>query len=130
MDLSLPIGSKVVFTAEAYLGKNMDEYLGGVGQGYVDSTESIIESQGGWGALALGPFDKWKFNVGGSMDDPNDNDLSTGWRSRNVSVWGNCWYNITDAAVVAYEVAWWETQYKNGDSWDAIRNQFAFILKI
>ncbi len=140
VDLVLPIGDKVVLKGEAYFGSNMDAYLGGIGQGIntlttiegtdTTHTDTEIESQGYWGALAIGPFDKWKFNIGGAMDDPADADLLSGARSRNVTVWGNFWYNITKKAIIAYELAWWETEYKDGAAWDSVRNQLSFMLKL
>jgi hypothetical protein len=128
-DVSLPLGNKTAFTAEGFWGKNMDAYLGGINQGVNDSTGTEIESQGGWAALSFGPFNEWSFNLGGSMDDPKDEDLETGMRSRNTSIWANCYYNITQTTVVAYEISRWETQYLNESSWDSYRNQLAFIFK-
>ncbi len=80
--------------------------------------------------MTLGPFDKMTFNVGGSMDDPKDSHLTPGGRSQNSYIFGNMFYKLSKAVVIGVEVSRWETTYKDGDSWDSIRAQTAFLFKI
>jgi len=130
LDLTVPIGAKLNLKAEAFMGQALAGYFGGIGQSYSDSLQAEIRSQGGWAALAVGPFDKWAFNFGGGMDDPNDDDLVLGDRSRNVNGFGNVMYKIHTNVAVGAEASWWETRYKDAETWSSWRGQLTFILTI
>ncbi len=150
IDVQLPIASWLAFSAEAWTGANLDAYLGGVAQGItVESVDggvisrgvnvknfqgallSIdeIESTGGWAQLAFGPFDRWSFNLGGSIDDPKNSDLPNGARSRNGSVWGNVLYDWNKSVRLGMELSYWETEYENQDTEDSVRVQGSVIYK-
>ena len=117
----------MTFKGEVWTGENLDAYLGGIAQGVNTTTLEEIESTGGWAALAFGPFDKWRYNVGGSIDDPDDGDLSDGSRSQNYAIWGNAIYSINEAVQVGLELSYWDTEYKNADDGEAVRVQTSFI---
>ena len=127
VDLALPINDWLMFKGEAWTGENLDAFLGGIGQGVNTTTLEEIESTGGWAALAFGPFDKWRYNVGASIDDPDNGDLNDGDRSQNYAVWGNAIYSITEAVKVGLELSYWDTEYKNADDGDDVRVQTSFI---
>ena len=132
-----------------WTGENVDAYLGGIAQGivvesdagmyvngkgwdpaaeaFVDTEE--VESGGGWLALAFGPFDRWSYGVGASIDDPKNSDLPDGARIQNVSCWGNVRYAINEAVEVGVELSYWDTEYKNADDGDNVRAQTSFIYK-
>jgi hypothetical protein len=128
-ELILPLWEKIEFRGEMFYGQNMDEYLGGIGQGINLKEMREIRDLGGWGQFALGPFGKWTFDLGGSADDPNDNDLNPGDRSLNIAYWGNCLYDITRAVQVGLEGSYWVTNYKFGELSDSYRGQASFIYK-
>lgn len=119
VDLSVKLCSKAAIKAEYFTGKDLDAYLGGIGQGIDDTADTEgtvtavdgVESEGGWVAIEMGPFGACKFNIGAGMDDPEDSDLDSGDRSKNTSIWGNVKYAITDALSVGLEVSQWETDY-------------------
>ena len=139
LDLMLPIFKWLALTGEAWTGENLDAYLGGIGQGIrcVDADGDgkrekpveTIASVGGWAAIGLEPFKGWHFNLGGSLDDPDDADLNDADRSLNVSLFGNVLYDVNNVAQIGIEVSQWDTQYKNQQDRDSFRVQTALSYK-
>ncbi len=127
VDATVPICGRLALKGEAFTGKNLDAYLAGIGQGVNTAQTEEIASTGGWAALSFGPFAKWRFNVGGGVDDPHESDLNAGQRSRNLSVFGNTLYQINKAVRVGFEVSRWETQYKDAHDGHSYRFQTSFI---
>jgi len=78
VDVSLPLGDMVTLKGQYFTGKNLGQYLGGIGQGIAElpvegtrSTELVeIEASGWWTQLTVKPLDSWQFNVGAGWDDP------------------------------------------------------------
>ncbi len=132
IDLELNLGSVVNLKAEAWMGKNMNAYLGGIGQG-VNAEREAIAAQGGWAAVGLGSFGKFKFNFGASVDDPEDDDLSDGARTFNMGIFANTFITLVPQVTLALEASRLQTDYKQGDEIEsaaALSFQSAFILKL
>jgi hypothetical protein len=68
LDVTVPITSWLSLTGEAFSGRDLDAYLGGIGQGYDTTLMRGVRSDGGWAALTLKPMPEWQFNVGGGFD--------------------------------------------------------------
>jgi len=128
LDVSIPLGGKATFKAEAFNGKNLDDYFGGVGQGINLALDREVESVGGWASVEFDPTDKARFAGGVGIDDPEDADLADGSRSLNRSVWGNFFYDFTDYLSTAWEVSYWATKYKGEEEGTAFRLQGALIF--
>ena len=126
-DLSLPLTDAITFRGEIWTGENLDTFLAGIGQGINQTTLSEIAATGGWGALYLGPFDKFTFNVGGGVDDPDDGDLNDGMRDKNYAIFGNFWYAFNPCIQAGFELSYWKTEYKNSDDGDSVRAQGALM---
>jgi hypothetical protein len=129
LDLTLPITSLITLKAEAFKGKSIDCLLGGIGQGINLDTQEEIHSKGSWAAVSFGPVRKYTLNLGAGIDDPDDEDLSDGGRTRNTSVWGNVLYDLNEAVQIGLEVSRWDTEYKNLEDGDAWRFQTSFIYR-
>jgi hypothetical protein len=123
LDLHMPVNEWFAFKGEIWTGENLDAYLGGIAQGVNMNTLEEIQSTGGWASLEFGPFDKWTFNLGGSIDDPDDEDLSTGDRAQNISYWGSVLYDVNEAVQLGFELSYWDTEYEKADDADAVRVQ-------
>ena len=127
------------FKGELFTGKNLDAYLGGIGQGVRNIGTSAapvydkeIGSSGGWVQASLGPWGKWSFNVGASADDVDNADLAgmtVDRRKYNRSIFGNVLYDIDKNAQIGFELSQWHTEYVGEDDADAIRAQTSFIYK-
>jgi hypothetical protein len=129
IDLTLPIAEKLNLTSELWIGENLDTYVGGIGQGINAITLNEIGAWGGWTALSMGPFNDVTFNVGASMDDPENGDLPVGGRSRNVSYMANTLWDMTEALQLGFEVSYWQTDYINNDDGDSLRFQTSVKYK-
>lgn len=151
VDLTFPLLEWLTFSGEVFAGENLDAYLGGVAQGtmisFIDTNVTLrrrinsttydgtfidmdtIASRGGWAQLAFGPFGRWQYNLGGSIDDPDDGDLPDGARSQNYSIWGNTLFDINPAVQLGLEVSYWNTSYKGDDEADSIRVQSSLTYK-
>jgi hypothetical protein len=131
LDVSLPISGKIVLEGECWTGENLDAYLGGIGQGVTTTGSQMkeIKGSGGWAAFALGPLGSWQFNFGTSLDDPDDQDLKSGDRARNASIFGNVTYNLNQAVQIGMEISNWDTRYLGQNGSNGFRYQIAWIYK-
>ena len=125
--LTLPLGPATL-SGEAWTGANMDDYLGGIGQGiHVRQTvATTVESRGGWAEVAL-KHGAVKWTAGLSLDDPVDEDLLAGDRSRNLAVWGNVLRDFGGGLSAGLEASRWETEYVGLMKGSSVRVQAAVI---
>ncbi|UCF68509.1 MAG: hypothetical protein JSV80_04220 [Acidobacteriota bacterium] len=128
-DLKLPLGERVTLQAEGWTGANLDDYFGGIGQGINFDSLEEIESAGGWVAVDFKPQDDLTLSLGAGIDDPDDEDLEGGSRSKNVAVWGNMVYSILPELALGIELSYWDTDYNTFASGDAGRLQTALIYR-
>jgi hypothetical protein len=129
LDLTLPINKWLAVKGELFNGENIDAYAGGIGQGVNLTTYREIGSKGGWVAAELGPWDKWRFNVGVGVDGVDRSDVKTGDRLRNRSIFGNVIYSINKNAEVGFELSDWQTDYEGPGDADSLRAQTALMYK-
>jgi hypothetical protein len=113
------------FAGEVFNGSNLGSYLGGIANG---NTINGVHSQGGWVYGLVKPHAKVKFAAGAGVDDPDDDDLSTGQRSRNQSFFSNVQVTPIPLFTVGFEVSQWETDYKDGEAAKSLRAQTSFLL--
>jgi hypothetical protein len=134
-DLQLPLTASLLLQAEAFIGRNFDSHLGGIGQGINTAVNREIDTVGGWASLTLTPSAPWQFNLGAGMDDPDDADLSGNSdpardaRTKNTLVFGNAIYSLTAQVQLALELGWLRTTYKVNSPGEGWRQQFALIYK-
>jgi len=128
-DYEVPLTKCLTFKGEWFLGENLDDFFGGIGQGIntLDVKQkqytSTIKSMGGWTQFTY-QYNKWKYNVGAGIDDPRNSDLSYGiktltasaaqnaMRSRNTFYFGNFYYNLIPPVNLCLEYSHWDTEYK------------------
>jgi hypothetical protein len=68
------------------------------------------------------PLKCLSWNLGYGLDDPNDDDLNKGNRSRNTIIFTTVYYKLTTAVIIAFEYSNITTTYLQGD--DATDNRF------
>ncbi len=141
LDWTVPLTEKLQVTGEAWMGENLDDYLGGIGQGIhgidldgnaangAEYASEGIFAKGVWTALSIGPWGRLSYNVGGAIDDPDSNDLNAGQREQNMTLFGNVFCKVNDAILTAFEVAYIDTEYKNLLDGDSLRFQVALMYK-
>ena len=132
LDVLQPVNKWLSFKGEFFTGENLDAYLGGIGQGVNTARSKEIGSDGGWVEASLGPWDKWSFNTGLSVDDADNSDLvgmSGDKREYNRSIFGNVLYDIDKNAQIGFELSQWHTKYEGAGDADSLRAQTSFIYK-
>ena len=133
LDLTGPINKWLSIKGELFTGENLNTYFGGIGQGVnIDTSAGIyneIAAKGGWVGASLGPWNKWRFNVGAGIDDVDKGDIKTNDRAMNRSIFGNVIYSITKNAEIGFELSDWQTDYKGSGDADSLRAQTSLIYK-
>ncbi|MCJ7693001.1 MAG: DcaP family trimeric outer membrane transporter [Sedimentisphaerales bacterium] len=132
LDLTQPVNKWLTIKGEMFKGENLDNYLGGIGQGVRNATttaDNEIGSKGGWVAATLGPWEKWRFNIGAGIDDVDADDVNAGARTLNRSVFGNVIYSLNKNTEIGLELSHWRTDYKGPGDAEDFRAQTSFIYK-
>ncbi|MCX8012144.1 MAG: DcaP family trimeric outer membrane transporter [Desulfobacterota bacterium] len=116
-DFEIPLTNSLSIKGEGFVGYNLDDYLGGILQGINDISTapeytSIIKSVGGWAQITY-QYKKWRYNAGLGIDDPRNDQLSSGMRSRNTFFYGNFFYNLIPPVNLCLEYSHWDTDYIN-----------------
>ena len=126
-DLNMPVNDWLTLKGEIFTGQDLDAYLGGIGQGVSGTGSSVgeVRSCGGWLAASLGPWDKWKFNLGAGTEYARG--VSSEGRTGNLAIFGNVFYQINKSVSTGFEVSHWHTQYRDLDSGHSLRLQWTFI---
>ncbi len=125
----LPLGAGLALSGSVWTGSNLDTYTGGIGQGINGALGTEINASGGWAQLTWKPADRLSLNLTYGLDDPDDDDLSPGMRSRNESWGGNIFYTPIPAIEFGLEYTNMTTDYRGGDEADNNRIQAASIYK-
>jgi hypothetical protein len=124
----LPIARKFVILGEGFVGQNLADVGGGIGQGVDVMTDKPIHSAGGWAELALLPTDHHLFAVGSSIDTARAEDVEPGERTRNTTVYGVIRYKPKAAVQLGLEYLHWYTHYKEMTSGQANRFDLHFSV--
>ncbi len=128
LDVVQPINEWLSISGELWAGENLDAFLGGVGQG-INTAGQGIRSKGGWVAASLSPWDKWAFNFGVGIDNPNRSDVDADGRTYNRSIFGNVLYSLNKNTQIGFELTRWDTKYKGEGDADSLRAQMSLIYK-
>ena len=138
-DLAVKINKRFAVLAELFMGENLNQYLGGVGQG-VNPVGDPLPSLGGWWMLQFKASPKFLFNFGYCFDNPDDSEWlvpDDGTRYAltdfNSEAFGNMMYSLTGNVSLMCELAFMQTDYLEREfgasdvssEYDAFRFQFA-----
>ena len=119
-------------SGEYFYGRNLDAYLGGIGQGVnlTPTRVSGITSEGGWGQLSYQGLHRdtgLVFNSGAGVDNPHDGAVAGTGRTRNMFVFTNVFYDLTKQLQLGAEYGWYKTEYRRRGEGKANRAQCAVI---
>ncbi len=132
MDVTQPVCEKLSVKGELFTGKNLDSYLGGIGQGVTLSGANMydeVRSSGGWIAASIGPWSDVAYNVGLSMEEVDRGTVNTGGKLLNRTIFGNMVYSLNKQTDVGLELSHWRTEYKGSGDADSVRLQAALKYK-
>ncbi|MEZ4273492.1 MAG: hypothetical protein R3C68_19270 [Myxococcota bacterium] len=109
-DASIPIIDAIALEGEGWMGQNLSDVRGGIGQG-INSLGQEIDASGGWIQLKLVPCQKLQLFGGITLDNPNDADVDAGGRRHNQALYTVVRYRPWQSFQVAAEYLHWRTQY-------------------
>lgn len=146
-DLAVVVNSKVGLKGEFFMGENLGQYLGGIGQS-LNPINEALPAMGGWAMLSLTPKPRVTFNIGYGFDDPDEAEWtcpedgeSYVLKDMNSEMFGNVFYNVNKNVQAIFEVAYMKTEYLSrtndggdiadeSDDFNALRFQLAFKCAI
>jgi len=126
VDLAVVLCPRVRIQGEYFTGKNLGQFLGGIVQEVSDGRE--IRASGFFANLIADLSDRIQISVGYGMDDPEDEDLIDGMRSKNTTVWGTLFYKFSKHFLVGLDLSNWETGYLNQEAQKTFRIQHSWKL--
>lgn len=124
--LYLEMANGFGISGEVYSGYNLGKYNGNIG---LSDTFEGLGSTGGWASAWYRLSPKFKLATGAGLDDPENNDLETGTRSKNQIVFGNLQYNPVTPVTMGIELSQYKTDYLDNETAKNIRVQSSFALK-
>jgi len=124
----LLVVSKFKLIAEYFSGKNLGTLMGGIAQEVNLITHEEIKSRGFFVNAVIAASKKVQFSFGCGMDDPDDNTLSTGLRSKNSTVFGTIVIKLSPSLQTGLEISNWQTDYLNKKQQETLRFQHCWIL--
>jgi len=122
---SLSFKSGAGLAGEYYVGSNLGSYMGGI---LNNSTIDGTGAAGGWAAAWFKLNPKTKMAFGGGLDTAKEEDIASGSRKNNQSIFGNITYTIVKNASVGFELSQWQTEYKDSDTMKNLRAQTSFMM--
>lgn len=129
-DWNIPLSRRIVLVGEAFTGKNLAGFQGGIFQGYNTEFATLqgstlvaagvrgIRTRGGWAQLGFTPpvaKDRLSFYGSAGIDDPDDRDLVTlvprDLRRRNLAWAFDAIYKVTPQFSVGFEYRGFNTHW-------------------
>ena len=126
-DYDIPLTDKLSIKGEIFKGVNLDDYFGGSLQGVNTVTHDVISAMGEWVQVSYKLNDKWLYNAGLGIDNPSDEDLVPGMRSKNGFIYINSQYKIIPPLTIGFEYSHWKTEYVDTSDGTDNRFQASFI---
>jgi hypothetical protein len=123
--LALSPSSQYGLAGEFYTGSNLGGYYGGIVN---SSTVQGVESSGGWGSFWMKASPKVKLSAGYGFDDPKNENLGVGSRTKNQCIFGNVTYELVSQVQLGLELSQWSTTYQEVGDVDNFRVQTSMIF--
>ena len=101
-------------------------FLGGIIQDI--NNDSEIRSKGFYVNLIASLSKKIQLSAAYGMDDPEDEDLSAGFKAKNSSFFGGLICKLSPNLKVGLEISNWRTEYIDQDEQRTLRIQNSWIL--
>jgi hypothetical protein len=127
LDFDIPFSDQISLKGEAFVGRNIDDYFGGILQGVNVVAGEGIKAMGGWAQVRYQPDQEWQIHAGFGLDNPSDKYLNPGMRAKNRFVYLNGVFEVIPSVTVGLEYSHWETEYKEMSSGTDNRIQTSFI---
>ena len=131
IDWNLPIAECLSWRGEAFYGRDLSDWRGGVAQGVNTTTGEEIESRGGWTELQFEPFAWYQFAAGATIDDPVNSDLvgNATVRALNWTWYLGNRFHLGAGLDIYVNFEFWNTQSLGRDKGDALRFKTVLIQR-
>ena len=126
LDLTLPLTADLALRGEAWLGENLGDFRGCIGQTINRTTGSEIASAGGWAEVQYSANATTKFHVGATLDDPHNEDLLAGNPKRNSTVYAGTIMDWDCGLRTGFDAIYWETEWTGQGLGTAMRFDLYF----
>ncbi|MCB9831132.1 MAG: hypothetical protein H6807_01560 [Planctomycetes bacterium] len=121
IDFRIPILTGLELRGEAFMGQALGDFRGGISQSINVTLGKEIDSKGGWAELQWQATDLFSIAVGGSIDNPDEDDLEIAARASNWTLYVATRFDWGDGLRSGIDGMFWKTQYVSRDDGDAIR---------
>jgi hypothetical protein len=111
IDVAARLGQRTSLSGEAFVGEILGDYKGGILHTFNAIRGVGVRAAGGWAQLQYQLTSKMSVAGGYALDDTFNEDLSTGFRSRNDTVYGNVFYAFSPRLHVGLDVGRWHTRW-------------------
>jgi transglutaminase-like putative cysteine protease len=111
---------------EVWVGENVSDLRGGIGQGVNTTTGLEIQSKGGWIELGYKPTPNYRVAVGFTKDDPSDSDIVGSGRLENSAFYLHNKWNVGSGVEVGLNYLNWRTDWLGAPK--GKNNRFNFFL--
>jgi transglutaminase-like putative cysteine protease len=111
VDWSFGLTSVLDVRGEAWTGKNLSDFRGGITQGVNSTTGSEISSSGGWVELGFNANPAYRIAFGYSVDDPDNDDVPAGGRTKNSAFFVHNQWQLGSGLELGANYLYWVTDY-------------------
>ena len=125
----LPLSQRFTLQGIIWKGANLDNYLGGIGQGIDAVTGTAVSTRGGWAQLVCSLTGRTRTSVGYGFEDPRDEDLSGDARTHNDRIFTNFFYSPTERVTFGVEYSFIRTDYAVSSDMKNHRVNFGAIYR-
>jgi hypothetical protein len=110
-DIDVRFTRLVGLRGEVWMGSNLGDVRGGVGQTFNTATGNEIDSRGGWLELGL-KRGRYAFSVGSTLDDPDDDQVPVNGFTRNGSWYVTNSFRVAPPVTAGVDYTYWTTEYR------------------
>jgi hypothetical protein len=112
LDYNFTPHDRVALRGEAWFGRNLGDFRGGVGQAINTVLGTEVRSRGGWAELGLKVNQVYSIYPGYTIDDPRDRDVPAQGRVKNRAWYVVNRFRVTGPFLVGIDYLRWATDYK------------------
>lgn len=112
VDFTLPLAARFTLRGEGWWGRNMSDVRGGAGQGVNVATGREIRGRGGWSEANVRLSRYFSVSPGFTTDDPVDEDIPAGGRTRNRAFYVANRITPAAAFLLGADYLRWKTNYR------------------
>jgi hypothetical protein len=112
LDYVVPLTTHLDWRGEAWWGRHLTDFRGGIVQGVNTANGREVRARGGWSELRLTPKPVYSLHTGFTLDDPVNSDLGPGGRLRNLTGYGGVRFNVSGNLMIGFDYLRWRTDYR------------------